>query len=247
MYMGTFFTGLFMVLGVVVVIALVPQISKSLLLKNANNKQYELRKNSRCIDIYFLIAFIYFCIPFLLLEWKENWEIVAGAAVFCLDVATFWQCKHHYFCYMLLFEQRRRWKKHKIKLMKNLRKGSPESIDNLFDEFNFITLGFYKKEYPNKYELDYHSMCVTCMMLCAGMCVLFTLSLCGVLIGFGTIFAGVSKFWCSAPEVLWYNLHHIEELPLNIWFYIAVAGCAVLLVLVLTSICNYVKKAVKKS
>ena len=90
-------------------------------------------------------------------------------------------------------------------------------------------------------------MCLICMVICAAMCVLFTLGVCGALIGFGTIFAGVYKFWCSAPEILWYNLHHIEELPLNIWFYIAVASCAVLLFLVLTSTCNYVKKAVKKS
>lgn len=85
------------------------------------------------------------------------------------------------------------------------------------------------------------------MVICAAMCVLFTLGVCGALIGFGTIFAGVYKFWCSAPEILWYNLHHIEKLSLNIWFYIAVASCAVLLFLVLTSTCNYVKKAVKKS
>lgn len=243
MYGG--FVTLLMLAGIVVIIALVPSMSKLLLLKNMG--RLELRKKSRYIDIYFLIVFLYFFIPILSLEWKENWEIVAGAAVFCVDLATFWQYKHHCFCYVLLFEQSRRWKKHKIKLLKNLRENSPEKVAEWFDMFGFTTLDFDKKEYPNQEELEYHDMCLICMVICAAMCVLFTLGLCGVLIGFGTIFTGVSKFWCSAPEVLWYNLHHVEELPLNIWFYIAVACCAVLLALVFTSICNYVKKAVKKS
>lgn len=240
MYGG--FVTLLMLVGIVVIIALVPSMSKPLLLKNMGKS--ELRKNSRYIDIYFLIAFIYFCIPLLSLEWKENMEIVAGAAVFCVDVATFWQCKHHYFCYMLLFEQSRRWKKHNRKRLKKL--SEPKITDDDYLDWYFHR-GLYNDKYPNQEELDYHDMCLICMVICAAMCVLFTLGVCGALIGFGTIFAGVYKFWCSAPEILWYNLHHIEELPLNIWFYIAVAGCAVLLVLVLTSICNYVKNVVKKS
>ena len=241
---GEFIT-LLMLAGIVVIIALVPQISKSLLLKNTKNKQSELRQNSRYIDICFLIAFLYFCIPFLLLEWKENWDIVVGAAVFCVDLATFWQCKHHCFCYVLLFEQSRRWKKHNRKRLQKLPKGEPKDLSNWLD-WRFHR-GLYNDKYPNQEELDYHDMCLICMVICSAMCVLFTLGVCGALIGFGTIFAGVYKFWCSASEILWYNLHHIEELPLNIWFYIAIAGCAVLLVLVLISIYNNVKQVVKKS
>ncbi len=233
-----------MLAGIVVIIALVPRLSKPLLLKNTKNKQSELRQNSRYIDIYFLIAFLYFCIPFLLLEWKENWDIVVGAAVFCVDLATFWQCKHHCFCYLLLFEQSRRWKKHNRKRLKKL--SEPKITDGDWLDWRFHR-GLYNDKYPNQEELDYHDMCLICMVICAAMCVLFTLGVCGALIGFGTIFVGVYKFWCSALEILWYNLHHIEELPLNIWFYIAIAGCAVLLVLVLISIYNNVKQVVKKS
>lgn len=240
---GEFIT-LLMLAGIVVIIALVPRLSKPLLLKNTKNKQSELRQNSRYIDIYFLIAFLYFCIPFLLLEWKENWDIVVGAAVFCVDLATFWQCKHNCFCYVLLFEQSRRWKKHNRKRLKKLSK--PKITDDDWLDWRFHR-GLYNDKYPNQEELDYHDMCLICMVICAAMCVLFTLGVCGALIGFGTIFAGVYKFWCSALEILWYNLHHIEELPLNIWFYIAIAGCAVLLVLVLISIYNNVKQVVKKS
>lgn len=240
MYGG--FVTLLMLAGIVVIIALVPSMSKPLLFKNMGKS--ELRKKSRYIDIYFLIVFLYFCIPILSLDWRENLEIVTGAAVFCVDLATFWQCKHHCFCYMLLFEQSRRWKKHNRKRLKKL--SEPNITDDDYLDWYFHK-GLYNDKYPNQEELDYHDMCLICMVMCAAMCVLFTLGFCGALIGFGTIWGGIYKFWCSAPELLWYNLHHIEELPLNIWFYIAVAGCAVLLVLVLTSICNYVKKAVKKS
>lgn len=241
MYGG--FVTLLMLAGIVVIIALVPSMSKPLLLKNMGKS--ELRKKSRYIDIYFLIVFLYFFIPICCFEWENNSGIVCGAAVFCVDLATFWQCKHHCFCYVLLFEQSRRWKKHNRKRLQKLPKGEPKDLSNWLD-WRFHR-GLYNDKYPNQEELDYHDMCLICMVICAAMCVLFTLGVCGALIGFVTIFTGVYKFWCSAPEVLWYNLHHIEELPLNIWFYIAVAGCAVLLVLVLTSICNYVKKAVKKS
>ena len=240
MYGG--FVTLLMLAGIVVIIALVPSMSKPLLLKNTGKS--ELRKKSRYIDIYFLIVFLYFFIPICCLEWENNGGIVCGAAVFCVDLATFWQCKHHCFCYVLLFEQSRRWKKHNRKRLKKL--SEPKITDDDWLDWRFHR-GLYNDKYPNQEELDYHDMCLICMVICAAMCVLFTLGVCGALIGFGTIFAGVYKFWCSAPELLWYNLHHIEELPLNIWFYIAVAGCAVLLFLVLTSICNYVKNAVKKS
>ena len=231
-----------MLAGIVVIIALVSSMSKPLLLKNIGKS--ELRKKSRYIDIYFLIVFLYFFVPICVLDWKENWEIVAGAAVFCVDLATFWQCKHHCFCYVLLFEQSRRWKKHNRKWLKKL--SEPKITDDDWLDWRFHR-GLYNDKYPNQEELDYHDMCLICMVICAAMCVLLTLGVCGALIGFVTIFTGVYKFWCSAPEVLWYNLHHIEELPLNIWFYIAVACCAVLLILVLTSIYNYVKNTVKKS
>lgn len=168
-----------------------------------------------------------------------------GLLFFCVDLATFWQCKHHCFCYVLLFEQSRRWKKHNRKRLQKLPKGEPKDLSNWLD-WRFHR-GLYNDKYPNQEEFDYHDMCLICMVICAAMCVLFTLGVCGALIGFGTIFAGVYKFWCSASEILWYNLHHIEELPLNIWFYIAIAGCAVLLVLVLISIYNNVKQVVKKS
>ena len=240
MYGG--FVTLLMLAGIVVIIALVLSMSKPLLLKNMGKS--ELRKKSRYIDIYFLIVFLYFFIPICCLVWENNSGIVCGAAVFCLDLATFWQCKHHCFCYVLLFEQSRRWKKHNRKRLKKL--SEPKITDDDWLDWRFHK-GLYNDKYPNQEELDYHDMCLICMVICAAMCVLFTLGVCGALIGFGTIFAGVYKFWCSASEILWYNLHHIEELPLNIWFYIAIAGCAVLLVLVLISIYNNVKQVVKKS
>ena len=241
MYGG--FVTLLMLAGIVVIIALVPSMSKPLLLKNMEKS--ELRKKSRYIDIYFLIVFLYFFIPICCFEWENNSGIVCGAAVFCVDLATFWQCKHHCFCYVLLFEQSRRWKKHNRKRLQKLPKGEPKDLSNWLD-WRFHR-GLYNDKYPNQEELYYHDMCLICMVICAAMCVLFTLGVCGALIGFGTIFAGVYKFWCSASEILWYNLHHIEELPLNKWFYIAIACCAVLLVLVLISIYNNVKQVVKKS
>lgn len=76
-----------MLAGIVVIIALVPSMSKPLLLKNMGKS--ELRKKSRYIDIYFLIVFLYFFIPICCLEWENNSGIVCGAAVFCLDLATF--------------------------------------------------------------------------------------------------------------------------------------------------------------
>lgn len=244
MYGG--FVTLLMLAGIVVIIALVPSMSKQLLLKNMGKS--ELRKKNRYIDIYFLIVFLYFFIPICCIEWKNNGGIVCGAGIFCLDVVAFWLCKHHYFCYMLLSEQSRRWKEQSRKWFQKLSKPKITDDDywNWYWDWYFNNRLYYEKYY-NQEELDFHSEAVPCMMMSACMCVLLTLVVCGALIGFGTIFTGVSKFWCSAPEVLWYNLHHIEELPLNIWFYIAVAGCAVLLILALTSICNYVKNVVKKS
>lgn len=240
MYGG--FVTLLMLAGIVVIIALVPSMSKPLLLKNMGKS--ELMKKSRYIDIYFLIVFQYFFIPICCLEWENNGGIVFGAGIFCLDVVAFWLCKHHYFCYVLLFEQRGRWKKQNRKRLQKL--SEPKITDDDYLDW-YAHRGLYYDKYYNQEELDYHSEAVPCMMMSAGMCVLLTLGVCGALIGFDTIFAGVYKFWCSVSELLWYSLHHIKELPLNIWFYIVVAGCAILLILVLTSICNYVKKALKKS
>ena len=64
---------------------------------------------------------------------------------------------------------------------------------------------------------------------------------------FQSPFTEVYQFWSSQAEVIWYNLQRIDELPLNIWFYIAVIGSLILGVLVIRyivlSIYRYRQKA----
>ena len=239
------FVTLLMLAGIVVIIALVPRISEAILQKNIANKQSELRKKSRYIDIYFLIVFMYFFVPTCTLNWPNSHGVAFGASLFCLDVAAVWLCKHHYFCYALLLEQQRRGKKHNRKRLQKLPKAEPKELSAWYDWY--FHKGLYNNKYPNHEELDYQSTCVVSMMFGAGMCALLTLAFCGALIGFGTIFTGLYKFWCSTFELLWYNLQHIDELPLNVWFHIAVAACVVLLVLTLAIGYKRIKKVFKKS